>query len=209
MTTQFNVCIQGDKNIFKSKTAIKRFKRDLKNLDTLEEKLQVNKYFSNGYDYTVNKNENTFNVKIIKLEDVKKNNERNEKRKRLREKIKEMKMRRVGISSIKRNVPRELYKCYKDAYNILGSQIPQPDEVLNNPEQYKSQIQFFMNNSIKINKNPYINKVNSKYFNALAKELHIKPIDLNSLDTNSLTLPESNNKQDSGTDTEYESDSDN
>ena len=73
-----NLCIHidGEKSFFKSKTAIKRFKSDLKISNNLEEKLKLEKYFIDGVNYKLNVNENEVRVTVYSDNSIVNNNQK-------------------------------------------------------------------------------------------------------------------------------------
>lgn len=191
MSEQINVVVE-DKNLFKSKKAITRFKKDLKK-NTDQSLLEPSKYLKDGYSYTTHREGNNIIVDIVTSKEyqykelLKKKEEllqkqteiqeQNKKdlRQRLRKKIQGMKNNRSTentqrISKLKKNVPKKLFKKYVTASTGFGGNIPPPDEILENPQQYVEQIQFFMDESFNMN-----SKISS-YYKALAEELGIQPL---------------------------------
>jgi hypothetical protein len=168
-----SVVIEGDKSNFSSKSAIDRFKRDLKNNDT--EKLFMNDYFKDGWTYeVVNTSEKQITVKLlVKQVYIKPKDELQEKRKMLKSRLSDMKQARLSKSnyklSVKDDVPKDLLDAYllTKRYNL---NIPEPSVILAKPEEFKPMIQTMLQSfgMTKANTNPCVN-----YFKLLAKYIDL------------------------------------
>jgi hypothetical protein len=166
-----SVLIEGDKSQFASKSAIERFKKDLR-MNNIE-KLQMNDYFKQDYTYeTVLTNEKEIKVRIIS-KPVNKPVTQNEKRKLLKDCLKAMRDSRQSASNVKSamksKVPEDLLHAYFDLKKYKISQpIPSPVEVLENQEEFKPIImQIIQSFGMMVgNNNPVLN-----YFKLLAKHV--------------------------------------
>ena len=183
-----SVHINGDRTHFVSKNAIVRFKRDIKNLKE-NDVLDSSKYLKNGYTYKCNINNNDYNIEIIKndIEEVKDNKEdkRKELRQRLRQRLKNFKNCRSGkakqrMSSLKRCIPKKIFQNYNNLIRCFNfnNTIPPPDDVINDPDKYRTQIGMIIGNVGRVSDDNKANNVVKKYFNSLADYLGIEPVNL-------------------------------
>jgi len=176
-TLNKSVLIEGDKTNFISKGAIERLKRDLKNDD--KEKLENNDYFKEDWTYKLLSNENNeIKIKIVHKNEITINDtvlprilESNERRNMLKKKLKEMTSRRGNVKTkFNSTIPKELVDAYLELKKFkLPTEIPNPEQVLENKEQYKDIIHTMVQSfgSVKGN-NPIVN-----YYKLLAKHLDI------------------------------------
>ena len=150
-TLNKSVFIEGDKTYFASKGAIERLKRDLKNDD--KEKLGKNDYFKEDWTYQLLSNENNeIKIKIVHKNEVSVNgkalprvldcDEATERRNMLKKKLKEMTTKRGNVKTkFKSTVPKELVDAYLELKKFkLPAEVPNPEQVLENKEQYKDMI---------------------------------------------------------------------
>jgi len=180
-TLNKSVFIEGDKTYFASKGAIERLKRDLKNDD--KEKLGKNDYFKEDWTYQLLSNENNeIKIKIVHKNEVTVNgkvlprvldcDEATERRNMLKKKLKEMTSKRGNVkTNFKSTVPKELVEAYLELKKFkLPAEVPNPEQVLENKEQYKDMIHTMVQSfgNFKGNNNPIIN-----YYKLLAKHLNL------------------------------------
>ena len=180
-TLNKSVFIEGDKTYFASKGAIERLKRDLKNDD--KEKLGKNDYFKEDWTYQLLSNENNeIKIKIVHKNEVSVNgkalprvldcDEATERRNMLKKKLKEMTTKRGNVKTkFKSTVPKELVDAYLELKKFkLPAEVPNPEQVLENKEQYKDMIHTMVQSfgNFKGNNNPIIN-----YYKLLAKHLNL------------------------------------
>jgi len=172
-TINKSVFIEGDKTYFISKGAIERLKRDLKNDD--KEKLGKNDYFKEDWTYELLSNENNeIKIKIVQKKEVKIKvldcDEAIQKRNMLKKKLKEMTTQRGNVKTkFKESVPKELVEAYLQLKKYkLPTEVPNPEQVLENKEQYSEMIHTMVQSfgNFKGNNNPIVN-----YYKLLAKHL--------------------------------------
>jgi hypothetical protein len=180
-TINKSVFIEGDKSYFASKGAIERLKRDLKNND--KEKLEKNDYFKEDWTYQLLSNENNeIKIKIVHKNEVVIDgkvqprvldcDEITERRNMLKKKLKEMTMKRGNVKTkLSSTVPKDLVDAYSQLKKFkLPAEVPNPEQVLANKDQYKDMIHTMVQSfgSFKGNNNPIIN-----YYKLLAKHLNL------------------------------------
>lgn len=172
------VFIEGDKAGFNSKIAIDKFKTCVRKMD--ESKSQLNleelqkKYIKPDYKLEIIKydpNNKDIIMKILV------NNKYEQNRKVLKEKIKLLKKERTNSDYYKakqdNNVSDEILKEYNNLRKMTKMPVPEPSEILSNPDQYKPILSMVLNNQM-VNQmgtnHPYI-----KYFKLIAEKLNIQP----------------------------------
>ena len=174
-----NLCIHidGEKSFFKSKTAIKRFKSDLKLTNNLEEKLELNKYFIDGVNYKLKVNDNEIRVTVYSDNSSTKNNQTKQKNNNsLKNKLRLMREKRKGknslLKNINKNIPSDVLQSFADLNKTFDVQVPMPNDILKNPENYKSLIQAYASR-YNLTKDNKMNKLLNNYFTSLAKMLKL------------------------------------
>ena len=188
-----NIYIDGDKNGFNSKMAIEKFKNCIKNMDEKDNNInleELKKYIKPKYNLEIIKYNTQDAEIIIKISEIPLiNNET--KRKLLKEKINAMKNHRTNIDIHKAktsdNVSDEILKEYIKLKKISKVPVPEPSEILSNPEQYKPILSMVLNNGMinQIgNNHPYI-----RYFKLIAEKLNIKPSNLEPMNDNEDVIP--------------------
>jgi len=198
-----SIVIDGDKNGFLSKNCIHKFKLALKenNFNNLNNLEQISKKFikSNYKIEIINQSNDCLNLKI-NLIDLTSNTEKNEETSRetpnvesrtaLKSKLNILKKSRLNnynlVSNKKKldvDVPKDILDEYAKLMKISKIPVPDPVEILQNPEQYKPMISMFINNKMMKqigSSHPY-----SKYFKLLAKKLELNQVsELNQNDQN-------------------------
>jgi hypothetical protein len=184
-----NVLINGDRNMFISKAAIDRFKKDIR--VTKPDMIDVKKYLQEGYTFAFDKNapEGTVSAKIITLAEEEALNRADmlaEKRKNLKSRLNNAQTARSQIpkqklASLKRSVPEKLFNSYFNLisrYQLPG--IPAPDEVINNVDKYVTQIATIMGTMGNVSDNNAVSNDIKKYFSTLGEYLSIEPINITS-----------------------------
>jgi hypothetical protein len=172
-----NVCIEGDKSFFNSKIAIEKFKTCVKNMDLTESKLNLDelqkKYIKPGFKLNIIKYDPNDENIIFELSI---DNKHEDNRKMLKEKIKSLKKNRTNSDYHKAkqddNVTDEILKEYNNLKKITKMPVPEPSEILSNPEQFKPLLNMVLNNKMvgQMGTNhPYI-----KYFRLIADKLNIQ-----------------------------------
>ena len=163
MDNNISVFIEGDKTKFVSKSAIERFKRDLRSNDS--EKLKTNDYFVEGWTYILNSSENNqMKVNVVETETHK------DRLNVLREKLKQKITRKPSLSQIrtplKNKVPDDILQAFINLKKTNNTTpIISPEQILAKPNEYFNMLQTTINN-YKGNTNPIIN-----YYKSLMKHL--------------------------------------
>ena len=104
---------------FKSKNAIKRFKNDLKKSKNNNFVLDSNNYFKEGYSYKSELNDYSISVKLMKKEIDKVESQREINRRKLREKIRNMRgVRSSHVHQQAREMKKNIPKCFKILYGF-------------------------------------------------------------------------------------------
>lgn len=184
------VQINGDKNGFNSKAAINKFKQIIKsdnnfNLDELSKNFIKEDYNivlvdSSENEYKFNIKHNNSQTKVeTKLESKEKDTDSLKQRhKMLKGKIYNMSQMRTNSyyqkAKLSSNVPEDILNEYKKLMKVSKMPIPEPSEILANPEQFKPIISMVLGNSTMKNlsqSHPYI-----KYFKLLAKHIGAEEI---------------------------------
>ena len=178
---QYSVFINGDKKLFTSKSAIQRFKNDLKKCDVKNINIEDSKYLQSGYIFKINFKNNIFDATIITIEE----HMRNEKKKMLKRKLKNAQYSRStnvkkDRESLKRSIPDKLFKSYM---NLLKQgdfpNIPSPKDVIENPERFQRQISLIMGEDGMVSNENDANNAIKKYFNSLGNFMGIEPSKMN------------------------------
>ena len=178
-----NVFVEGDNNGFNSQNAKFKFKQFIKqHLNTSFVKGQnvgnleslCSKFIKSDYElkFTSYKDGN-ITVKLTKKPELR--NDNITKKDMLKSKIKMLSDKRTNVNYYKAkasNVPDDLLDVYKKASKECNIPIPEPGEIMKNPEQYKMLVQLMLSN-------PEFKTMNSssyfKYFKMLGDLLGIKP----------------------------------
>lgn len=213
MTDNYCVNIEGDRSYFKSKNAIKRFKNDLKKSKNNNFQLNSNNYLKKGYSYKSELNDYSISVKLIENDTKKHTNQREINRKKLREKIRNMRGVRSShvhkqAKEMKKNIPKNVLKSYMDLNRTFDVPVPKPDEVLSDPDKYKELIKGYASR-LKLTEDPKMNNMLNKYFKSLAKSLNINIDDEQfSAEKIQKILEEHKEVEDDKTDSETDSETD-
>jgi hypothetical protein len=179
--TQKSVFINGDKKLFLSKTAIQRFKNDVKKCDVKNISIEDSKYLKSDYIFDINYKDNSFNVNIITLEE----HLHNERKKMLRSRLKKSQYNRsVNVKkereSLKRSIPDKLFKSYMNLIKQGNfGNIPSPKDVIDNPEKFQKQISLIMGENGQVSNDIKANNAIKKYFNSIGDFMGIEPSKLN------------------------------
>jgi hypothetical protein len=173
-----NVFIEGDRSLFLSKSAVDRFKSDVKgsNSDNFDS-VDSSKYLKEGYVFNITKNESNINAKICNSEEIKNEN----KRKELRMRLKNSQRCRGGeqykqLESLKRTVPDKIFKSYVNLIKNYGvNNIPSPLEVIENPDKFRTQISTVIGSTKPVSNDVRLSNAIKQYFASLGKFLCIEP----------------------------------
>ena len=169
-----NVYIEGDKSGFNSKVAVDKFKAMVKkdtNIDVISLK---SKYIKSDYKLEiVNKTDTEIKFKLSqeKNETPEVNN-----RELLKTKLNMMRKNRTNTEIHKakanKNVPEDILNEYMKLKKLANNMpIPEPSEILANPEQYRPVISMVLGNSMMKQygtNHPYV-----RYFKLLAEKLGV------------------------------------
>ena len=156
--SKLSVYIEGDRSVFKSKAGIDKFKTFVKENETFNLLELSNKYLNENYLFElVNKTENEIKINIVKKDIIK-----DDKREQLKKKINEMKKQRTNTTypRAKTSEDSELYKEYDKANKLSNGNMPDINNILKNPEEYKEALEILLNNPImdKLGKNHPLTK---------------------------------------------------
>jgi hypothetical protein len=197
-----NIFIEGDRSVFLSKSAIDRFKKDVKELDQSKlDAINSSKYLKEGYVFKTLVENNSIKVNIISLEQEKAEaqlKQKEDSRKQLREQLKQLKNTRTGqvhkhLDTLKRTVPENIYKSYHNLIrNFQMPNIPAPDEVINNVDKYRTQIATILGLGGNVSNDARASICIKQYFTALGQFLGIEPIDINKLSETNIPTNQTN-----------------
>ena len=173
-----NVHIVGDKDLFKSKNALTKLKSDLKELKD-PFLLDYRKYLKEGYEFVFNEETDEDLYVDIRKEyflwgDMGTKPDSNNSKEILRKRIKELEDKRTGknareLKEIKKLVDKNLYKRYAVVSKIAGNfPIVKPNEILEDPEKYRQEIQMFSSGVLKLTGNQQVDMVIAKYYSEIA-----------------------------------------
>lgn len=161
-----NVYIEGDKTGFNSASAIDKFKNHVKTVDCDK---NFDKYVKSDYNITLIYKTDT----LLKYNVSKKNVEKPQfnKKELFQAKLKLLADKRTNVnikklSTSKDIVPDEVRDAYIKLTKVTSSTIPEPVEILKNPEQYKPLILQVLRSNMN-NQNKYY----LDYFKLLAKHV--------------------------------------
>ena len=177
-----NVFIEGDRSCFLSKTAVDRFKNDIRGTTTDNfDSIDSQKYLKEGFIFNITKNENNITAKICNEEELKLENKRKELKNRLRgaqrcrngEQYKQ-------LDSLKRTIPEKVFKSYVNIVKNYGAaNIPSPLEVIENTDKYRTQISTVMGMTKPVSNDMRLSNAIKQYFTQLGKFLCIEPVNTN------------------------------
>ena len=172
-----NVYIDGDKTGFKSKVGVDKLKALVRTTVSNKEKLDVSalkeKYILDGYDLEL-KEQTEIDIKFT----VNKSAPVQSSRDILKAKLKMMRNGRtnheVHAAKTNKDIPEDILAEYLKLKKITPTPIPEPGEILKNPEQYKPVIQMVLGNKMMKQygaSHPYV-----RYFTLLAEKLGVEPL---------------------------------
>ena len=173
-----NVLIEGDRSLFLSKTAVDRFKKDVR--ETKPDMIDSKKYLKEGYIFNITTTDNNINVKICNEEELKMEN----KRKELKMRLRTAQRTRGGeqykqLDSLKRTIPDKIFKSYVNLIKNYGADnIPSPLEVIENPDKFRTQISTVMGTTKPVSNDMKLSNAIKQYFTSLGKFFCIEPANL-------------------------------
>lgn len=168
-----NVFIDGDKAGFNSKMAVDKFKASVRaDVNITVEKLKE-KYINNSYTLElVEKNDTNIKFKLFKSE---KSTPETDKKQMLRMKLKSMRDSRTNTEIHKaksnKDIPEDILEEYVKLKKVVNMPIPEPGEILANPEQYRPMLSMVLGNDMM--KQMGANHPYTKYFRLLATKLGV------------------------------------
>lgn len=188
-----SVIIDGDKSCFVSKAAVDKFKQLVKNTSEFNLDELSNKYIKPEYKLELVQYDNSeYKFKIItKLIEK---SDKDKKQELLRAKINLMSKSRTNITHSNTKsagkIDNEILIEYNKLKKISQMPIPEPTEILENPDQYKPIISMVLGNSMmkQLGKShPYV-----RYFTLLAEKLgatEFLPIPTQDFSSSAANLP--------------------
>ena len=171
---KINVFIDGDKSNFISKLSINKFKQNVKQvnfqLDNLDNVSSL--YLKPGYLFNLISHENdNYKFKIIKkpIEQDEKSKLRNLMRTKIHQLTNNRTNNTYHKAKLSGKVDDEILEEYTKLKKVSKLPVPEPFDVINNPEKYKPIISMILNNEIMAT----LGKTHSyvKYFNLLANKI--------------------------------------
>jgi hypothetical protein len=187
----FNVHINGDKSGFNSKSSVDKFKIAIKSVLEKNEEINVDnlaqRYINNNFTLTVEKKDVNIYATIMKrIQQTNKDN-----RDLLKAKISLMKKSRTNSDYYKAksgNVPEDIIEEYTKLKKISKMPVPEPSEILTNPEQYKPMLAMVLGNTMMKQlgqSHPYV-----RYFKLLADKLGVtEPLPVPTQDYSEMLKP--------------------
>ena len=176
------VFIEGNKEGFNSKMAVEKFKTCVKKMDMESGKLNLEelqkKYIKPEYKLELVKHELTDQNIVVKLSLIEKPIDKDSNRKLLKEKLKTMRKDRNKFDSYKVNDEdsNDIFKEYINLKKTCKLPVPEPNEILSNPDQYRPLLNIILNNKM-MNQmganHPYI-----RYFRLIANKLNFQNGDI-------------------------------
>ena len=147
----FNVHISGDKSGFNSKSSVDKFKTSIKSVLEKNEELNVEdltkRYINTNFTLSVERKDDNIYANVMKrVEQSTKEN-----RELLKAKINLMKKSRTNSDYYKAksgNVPEDIMEEYTKLKKLSKMPIPEPSEILENPEQYKPMLAMVLGNTM-------------------------------------------------------------
>ena len=194
-----NIHISSEaKEKFKSKNAIQKFKNFLKeNLDT--GLVTSSEYLKEGCNFEF-KEEDNIHVEVKAKDYVWGSAEQQQQsaqlqpkqapidpRARIKQRLRELRDLRTGrhhreMRTMKKTVDRDVLEKYVRIYKTgLNIPIPKPNEILDDPEKYRQQIEVMGSGFVAVTKNPQIDGLISDYFKTVAKKVGIEVMTMEKL----------------------------
>jgi hypothetical protein len=173
--SNLSVIVDGDKSGFNSKSALVKFKDFIRNNGKLSD---ANRFIKPEYKILLSeKTDSEVKYKVVSKDYVEeKKVDLKEKKEMIKAKLKLMADNRTNINvrhlSLNKDiVPKEISDEYKKLMKISKVPVPEPVEILKNPEQYKPLVMGVLQNGVTAtlaSNHPY-----KLYFKLLAKHMGI------------------------------------
>jgi len=131
-----HVLINGDRSLFKSKTAVNRFKKDLKKEGNTSH-LSASKYLKENCDYKLTIENDKYVVDLVKKES------REELRAKLKNRLRGLKNYRKNTTAkemkeMKKKIPKNIFNSFvKLKQKMPDVPFDKPEDILANPDKYK------------------------------------------------------------------------
>ena len=195
-----NIHISSEaKEKFKSKNAIQKFKNFLKeNLDT--GLVTSSEYLKEGCNFEFKEEGDNIHVEVKAKDYVWGSAEQQQQsaqlqpkqapidpRARIKQRLRELRDLRTGrhhreMRTMKKTVDRDVLEKYVRIYKTgLNIPIPKPNEILDDPEKYRQQIEVMGSGFVAVTKNPQIDGLISDYFKTVAKKVGIEVMTMEKL----------------------------
>jgi hypothetical protein len=209
----YSVHINGDKSGFNSKAAVDKFKVAVKTILEKNDEFNIEelntRFINSNFTLTLEKKDaTTVHATVVK----KQQQTNNDNRDLLKAKINLMRKNRTNSDYYKAksgNVPEDIMEEYTKLKKISKMPVPEPSEILENPEQYKPMLAMVLGNTMMkqlSQSHPYV-----RYFKLLAEKLGVtEPLPVPTQDYSEMLKP-SEKQQVKGNDIKnvnYETDSD-
>ena len=184
---------QENKSLFKSKNAINKLKKFLKDTGDVGLVSDV-EYLKEGYhfDFKEEGDDIYVNTKVEEhvwskqIESQKNQNLSGQQsgREKLRQRLAELRAQRSGktireVRSMKKSVDKNIFDRYLwIQQNVGGLPLPKPTDVLEDPLKYKEQIEVFGSGFMKISGKETIDRKIHEYFKLLGEKVGIPPLSM-------------------------------
>ena len=204
MSETQSVNITGDKAAFISKQAIIRFKRVLRKCEK-DQTLDPAKYFKEDNVFKFKLKDDVYYVDIMNKEQQ----DKEEKKMVLRQRLRDAKYNRSNknkqkLNSLKRCIPKKIFQSYHNLIKQFNFNVPSPDEVINDPSKYTTQISTITGNIGQVSNDSKADIALKRYFSSLGDFLGIEPMNMNLRQDNTQTQLSNIELAGHGSDTEDE-----
>ena len=194
-----NIHLNFEKDNFKSKTSIIRFKKKIRELvdsgynsELLDFHLNINDYLNDKLcktkQFSFNKvNEDLF-VKLIEKKLIDPNNNLKESHKLVKNKLKELTDERTGVKQrelnvlkkdVKNNNDKQLYKKYDILKSIYNAPIEKPHVLIKECEKFRDQIEIFASGFMEFTEDERINDMVRDYHRIISDRLGWQVLSMN------------------------------
>lgn len=194
-----NIHLNFEKDNFKSKTSIIRFKKKIRELvdsgynsELLDFHLNINDYLSDKLCKTKqfsfnNVNDDLF-VKLIEKKLIDPNNNLKESHKLVKNKLKELVEERTGVKQrelnvlkkdVKNNNDKQLYKKYDILKSIYNAPIEKPHVLIKECEKFRDQIEIFASGFMEFTEDERINDMVRDYHRIISDRLGWEVLSMN------------------------------
>lgn len=180
-----NIHITGDKSLFQSKNAITRLKNKIRELGD-PQLIESDQFLKENYEFKFKEQKDDIFVEIQEKHYLwgdntpQSNNQVTNKssgRDKLKARLQELRNKRLGIHaremhSIKKSVDKSIFKKYAMITQMVPNfPLPKPNELLDNPEKHKQEIQMFSSGLVQLTQNPKIDGLVTEYFKEISEKV--------------------------------------